>query len=171
MKQPGQTKLYIVPCTLSESQAFVAQHHRHHLPSIGHKFSLGVSDSAGQVRGVAMIGRPVARRLDDGLTLEVNRLATDGCPNACSALYAAAWRACVALGYRRLITYILDTEPGVSLSAAGWRCVGEVKGASWSCPSRPRVDKHPTQGKLRFGVSLPSAVLSCPPLSEPASLW
>lgn len=82
-----------------------------------------------------------------------NKNNLDGCPNACSALYAAAWRACHALGYRRLITYILDTEPGTSLVASGWKCVGEVRGRSWSCTSRPRVDKSPTQGKLRFEVS------------------
>lgn len=106
------------------------------------------------MRGVVMVGRPVARGLDDGLCLEVTRLATDGCPNACSALYAASWRACRALGYRRLITYILDIEPGTSLAAAGWKCVGEVRGRSWSCVSRPRVDKSPLQGKLRFEVCL-----------------
>ena len=72
--------------------------------------------------------------------------------NACSKLYAAAWKAARALGYRRCITYILDTERGASVTAAGWRCVGKAGGGSWSCKSRPRVDKHPTQGKLRFEI-------------------
>jgi hypothetical protein len=145
-----QPRLAVVPCTRSEAQAFVRQHHRHHRPSVGDVFSLAVADEAGAVRGVAMVGRPVARALCDGWTLEVTRVATDGCPNACSALYAASWRATRALGWRRLITYTLDTESGVSVRAAGWKLVGEVTGRSWSCPSRPRVDKHPTQGKLRW---------------------
>jgi hypothetical protein len=88
---------------------------------------------------------------DNGLTLEVNRVATDGCPNACSALYGAARRACFALGYQRLITYTLNTEPGSSLRGAGWKCLGErgrLNGRSWDMPGRPRVDKHPTQMKL-----------------------
>lgn len=144
----SQLRLQIVPLPLDEANAFVRQHHRHHQPVVGHKFSLGVADEAGEVRGVAIVGRPVARGRDDGLTLEVTRLATDGCANACSALYAAAWRAARALGYRRLGTYILASEPGTSLRAAGWRIVHEVTGRSWDCASRPRVDKHPTQGKL-----------------------
>jgi len=144
-------KLHVCPLPLDEANAFVAQHHRHHQPVIGHKFSIGVADEAGEVRGVAIIGRPVARMLDDGLTLEVTRLATDGCPNACSALYSAAWRAAKAMGYRRIGTYILDTEPGTSLVAAGWRCVNaRAGGGEWGRDGRPRVDKHPTQGKLRW---------------------
>jgi hypothetical protein len=82
----------------------------------------------------------------------VTRLCTLGHKNAPSMLYAACWRAARAIGYRRLITYILDSEPGTSLRAAGWRCLGEVRGRSWSCDSRPRIDKHPTQGKLRWEV-------------------
>jgi hypothetical protein len=142
--------LDVVPCDFDEACAFVGQHHRHHKPPRGQKFSVAVADRDGAVRGVAIVGRPVARGLDDGRTLEVTRVATDGCANACSALYAAAWRATRALGYRRLFTYTLDTEPGTSLRAAGWRLVGEVRGRSWSCTSRPRVDKHPTQAKLRW---------------------
>lgn len=100
---------------------------------------------------MAVVGRPVARHNDDDWTAEVTRLAVvDGQPNACSLLYGAAWRACRALGYRRLITYTLSTEPGTSLRAAGWRVVGEVRGRSWDTPTRPRVDRHPTQDKLRW---------------------
>lgn len=108
------------------------------------------TDEASEPCGVAIIGNPVARMLDDGWTAEVTRLCTTGERNACSILYAAAWRACRALGYRRLVTYILDSEPGTSLRAAGWQCVGEAGGGSWGRADRPRVDKHPTQGKLRF---------------------
>ncbi len=87
-----------------------------------------------------------------GWTLEVTRCATDGTTNACSALYAAAWRAARALGWRNLITYTLSTESGTSLRAAGWRVVGETPGRSWNVPSRPRVDTHPLQTRLRWEV-------------------
>ncbi len=144
--------LEIVPMDFAEANAFVAEHHRHHRPMPGCKFSIGVSDGT-KIVGVAMVGRPVARMLDNGWTLEVNRVATDGTKNACSILYAAAWRTARAMGYKKLITYILDTEPGTSLTAAGWKCIGAAGGGSWSVPSRPRVDKHPTQGKLRWEVA------------------
>jgi len=146
-------KLRIVPCDFDEACAFVLQHHRHHKPPVGHKFSMSVVDEKDVVRGVCIVGRPVARRLDDGMTLEVTRLATDGVRNGCSSLYGAAWRACKSLGYSRLITYILDTESGASLKGAGWRCLGVRGGGSWSTPSRPRVDKHPLQKKLLWDVS------------------
>jgi len=136
--------LRLTPVSLAEAKAFVERHHRHHAPSVGHKFSIGVADDEG-VHGVAMVGRPVARGYDDGLTLEVTRVATDGARNACSMLYGAAWRAAKALGYRRLITYTLAEEPGTSLRGAGWRVIHEVRGRGWSCESRPRVDLHPLQ--------------------------
>lgn len=148
-----QGRLMVVPVSLREAAAYVLAHHRHHLPPRGHKFSLAVADEMGEVRGVAIVGRPVARHLNDGWTLEVTRVATDGCPNACSALYAACRRAAFALGYRRVVTYTLESEPGTSLRAAGWKVVGEVTGRSWSCPSRPRVDTHPLQDKLRWEVA------------------
>lgn len=141
----------VVPLPLAEANAFVARHHRHHGPVVGHKFALGLADRDGQVRGVAIVGRPVARMLDDGLTLEVTRLATDGSKDACSALYGAARRAAFALGYRKLVTFILRSEPGTSLRAAGWKVVGEASGGgTWSRPSRPRVDAHPLEPKLRW---------------------
>lgn len=99
--------LELIPMTLREANAFVEQHHRHHKPVVGHKFSIGVSDGE-KVVGVAIVGRPVGRFLDDGWTLEVTRLCTDGTHNACSMLYAAAWRAARAMGYRRVVTYILE---------------------------------------------------------------
>ncbi|NBW20375.1 MAG: hypothetical protein EBR82_71650 [Caulobacteraceae bacterium] len=143
-----QTKLVIVPVDFAEACVFIKKHHRHHAPPVGHKFSIAVADETETIRGVCTVGRPVARHLDNGWTLEVNRVATDGCPNACSALYGAAWRATRALGYRRLITYILNTEPGTTLKAAGWKCLGEAGGGTWNNASRPRIDKHPTQTKL-----------------------
>ena len=142
--------LTIVPCTFKDACVVIGRLHRHHLPPVGAKFSLAVADETGDIRGVATVGRPVARHLDDGWTVEVTRVATDGCDNACSALYAAAWRAARALGYRQLITYTLQSEPGTSLRAAGWRVVAQTKGGSWSAPSRPRTDKHPLEPKLRW---------------------
>lgn len=149
-----QEKLTIVPCTQDDANTFVGSYHRHHAPlKVGYVFCVAVADSAGEIRGVAIIGRPCARMLVDGWTLEVRRVATDGCPNACSALYSAGWRAARALGYRRLITYILDTEPGTSLTAAGWKCIGQSGGGNWGREERPRIDKHPTQGKLVWEVA------------------
>ena len=145
-------KLALVPMDLGSANAFVEQIHRHHKKVVGHKFSLAAM-LGDVVVGVVIVGRPVSRGRDDGWTLEVTRLATDGTRNACSFLYGAAARAAFALGYRRVGTYILASEPGTSLAAAGWRCVGEVKGRSWSCASRPRVDKHPTSDKLLFEVA------------------
>lgn len=142
-------RLVRVPLDLDEANAFVARYHRHHRPVVGHKFSLGAA-LADRIVGACIVGRPVSRVRDDGMTLEVTRLCTDGTKNACSFLYGAAARAAFALGYRRIGTYILASEPGTSLTAAGWRQVGEVRGRSWSCPSRPRVDTHPTEPKLLF---------------------
>jgi hypothetical protein len=145
--------LQVVPISLAEANAFVEQHHRHHGKVVGHKYSIAVADPSGTVRGVACVGRPVARKQQDGWTLEVNRVATDGAKNACSMLYGAAWRVARALGYRRLITYTLATEPGTTLRAAGWRLVGETPGKSWSVPTRPRYDRHQLGLKLRWEVA------------------
>lgn len=144
--------LQLTPITLREANAFVEQHHRHHGPSRGCIACVAVAMD-GTVRGVAIVGRPVARAADDGWTAEVTRCCTDGARNACSMLYAAAWRATRALGYRKLITYTLPAEGGGSLRAAGFRVVGQVSGRSWSCPSRPRVDTQPLQDKLRWEIA------------------
>lgn len=143
--------LEIVPITLEEANEFIARNHRHHRPVIGHKFSIGCQEGTGDnehICGVAIVGRPVSRHLDNGWTLEVTRCCTDGTRNACSALYGAAWRAAKALGYKKLITYTLNTESGSSLKGAGWKCIGERGGGSWSRRIRPRVDTHPLQKKL-----------------------
>ena len=143
------TRLEIVPMTLREANAYVEQHHRHHGPVAGQKYSIGLSDGE-KIVGVAIVGRPVSRHLDDGWTLEVNRLCTDGTKNACSMLYAAAWRAARAMGYKRLVTYILESENGASLRAAGWKCVGQAGGLRWTGERRPEVDLYPAQMKIRF---------------------
>jgi hypothetical protein len=145
--------LTILPCELAEANAFVEQHHRHHGRVVGHKFSIAVAEGE-RVCGVAIVGRPVSRRLDDGMTLEVTRCCTDGTKDAASALYGAARRSAFALGYKKLVTYTLNTEPGISLKAAGWKNLGAAGGGSWSVPSRPRVDKHPTQGNIRWEAQL-----------------
>ena len=149
MRPSGVVPLELVPLTLREARAFVAQHHRHHRAPQGGLFACG--DAAGKdIAGVVIVGRPVARQVVDGYTAEVTRLCTLGAKNACSMLYGAAWRAARALGYRRLITYTLASEGGASLRAAGWRLIGEAGGGSWSRSGRPRVDQHPTQIKLRW---------------------
>ncbi len=119
--------------------AYVDEHHRHHDPPQGHQFSLGVQTDDGRLVGVAIVGRPVSRNFDNGLTVEVTRVATDGTTNACSALYAAAWRTARSAGYRRAITYTQDGESGASLRAAGWRKVADLPARpGWDAPSRPR---------------------------------
>lgn len=155
--------LELVPITLREANAFVEAHHRHHGPSRGCIVCVAVAREMASFRdftkvapvicGVAIVGRPVARNLDDQWTAEVTRLCTDGTLNACSMLYAASWRAVRALGYRRLVTYTLESEGGASLRAAGFKVVGQVTGRSWSCQSRPRVDTAPHQDKLRWEIA------------------
>lgn len=144
-------RLRVVPITFAEARVYVRSHHRHHLPPLSHLFSIAAAIDD-QIVGVAIIGRPVARMAQDGTTCEVTRLATDGTPNACSFLYRAAWRAARSLGYRRLLTYTLSTEPGTSLRAARMTLIGEAGGGSWSRKSRPRVDTHPLQRKLAWEI-------------------
>jgi hypothetical protein len=141
--------LRIVPCTLREANALILALHRHHRPARGCILTLSCADD-GRVCGVAIVGRPVSRHLQDGFTAEVTRLATDGSRNACSILYGASWRAARALGYLKLVTYTLPSEGGASLRAAGWRCLGEAGGGSWSRKGRPRIDTHPLQAKIRW---------------------
>jgi hypothetical protein len=140
MPEPTKERLTLCPITLTEANEMVEDQHRHSVPVVGHKFSLAaaVGDT---VVGVSIVGRPVARGLDDGFTLEALRVCTDGTKNACSFLYAASWRATRALGYRRLVTYTRQDERGTSLKAAGWKIVGEVTARSWHTPSRPRVNR------------------------------
>ena len=139
--------LELQPITYKEACAFIAEHHRHHLPPQGWKFGVAANDGE-KVIGVITVGRPVARFLDNGWTLEVTRCCTDGTRNANSFLYSAAWRAAKALGYKRLITYTLPEEGGASLRASNWKLIGEAGGGYWNCQSRPRVDTHPTGQKL-----------------------
>jgi hypothetical protein len=146
-------KLTVSPVTLREARAYCNRHHRHHRAPQGGLFAIACADQSGTMRGVVIVGRPVSRMLQDTWTAEVTRLATDGTKNVCSLLYSAAWRAARAIGYRRLVTYILSTEPGTSLRAAGWRCVGQTSGGTWNRQDRPRVDMHLLQAKFRYEVT------------------
>ena len=139
--------LRAVPVTLREANSFVALHHRHHPPVVGHKFSIGaMRDDV--LAGVVIVGRPVSRRRDDGMTLEVTRLCSDGSTNVCSFLYGRAAKAAFALGYTRIGTYTLPDEGGASLRASGWKLIGERGGGEWNTPSRPRQPmKSPTGQK------------------------
>lgn len=155
-----------IPITLKEANNFVEKYHRHHGTVVGHKFSIGASIN-GKLVGVAIIGRPVSRFLDDGTTLEVTRLCTDGSRNVCTFLYSKAARIAKEFGYKKVITYILQSENGSSLKASGWRLEdGNCGGTNWSVPSRPREvepmqlsffperRKYPDEKKKRWGKDL-----------------
>lgn len=158
--------LVIRPISLNDANNYVENFHRHHRKAQGHKFSICCMDDD-RLCGVAIVGRPVARRLDNGRTLEVIRLCTDGTKDACSKLYGACARVAKEMGYEKIITYILQSETGTSLKASGWKLELEnAGGRSWSSPSRPRevVDsqlslfgerpKYPTESKKRYSKIL-----------------
>jgi hypothetical protein len=150
--------LELVPITLAEANAFVLRHHRHHQAVLGAKFCLAVAqmraNDTGGIVGVAIVGRPVSRHLDDGWTLEVNRSCTVDTKNVNSMLYGAAWRVTRGLGYRRLITYTLLSESGASLRGAGWRVIAQRAARSWAADSRerPRVDQSAPQQRLLWAA-------------------
>lgn len=140
----------IVPLSVTDAREVVRQFHRTHRPPKSGLFAVGIAMD-GEIVGAAIVGRPVARGLADGWTAEVTRVAVrDGIKNGCSMLLGACWRAARAIGYRRLVTYTLASEGGISLRAAGWKEVARVRGRSWSCASRPRVDHQPAQEKIRW---------------------
>jgi hypothetical protein len=151
------TTLRLAQCELADANAFVAQVHRHHKPVQGHRFSLGATVD-GKLVGVAVVGRPVARLVNSRAVVEVSRLATDGTKNACSFLYAAAARAARALGYKKIQTYILATEPGTSLKAAGWVVAAYVKGEAWTrrgaFAGQERRTDQPNGDKTRWEMDL-----------------
>jgi hypothetical protein len=160
MKPP----LRVVPVTLEQAREFVSRLHRHHPAPVGHRFSVGAWDvEACRLVGVAVVGRPVARMLDQRRMVEVTRLCTDGTANACSLLYGAAARAAGALGYFCAITYTLSREDGASLRASGWWGEADATaGNSWSVPSRPRVVNEKSLGPkwrwVRFLSEWPDAL-------------
>ncbi len=148
------------PISFRKACDFVTKVHRHHKPPRGHKFSISVVNDDDEIIGVAIVGRPVSRVLDDGFTAEVIRLATDGTKNACSMLYGASWRASKGMGYTKIVTYILESESGVSLRASGWSFDGMTKGGRYWKQGRSenhtgftknRTEyEHSTQSKQRW---------------------
>ena len=138
-----------ISLSLKEANEFVASIHRHHKPVHRDKFRVGAVVN-GKLVGVAQVGRLVSRVLDDGKTVEVVRLATDGTPNVCSYLYSRCARASKELGFKRIITYTLESEIGTSLEASGWKYDGTTNGGSWDTPSRRRKDNAPTCKKKRY---------------------
>ncbi len=121
----------IIPITLREANSFVNEHHRRHSATVGCKFAIGLEHDD-KLCGVAICGRPVSRHLDDGFTIEINRLCTDGTYNACSMLYSACCRIAKAMGYKKAITYILESENGASLKASNFICEGIAGGTHWT---------------------------------------
>jgi len=113
-----------------------------------------VIDNKKNLRGVAIVGRPVSRYLDNGLTAEVTRMCTDGYKNACSFLYAACAKIAKLMGYDRIITYILATEKGTSLKASNWICDGTRGGGNWNTPSRPRKNSIYSDKKIMYSKNL-----------------
>ena len=142
--------MHIYPISIKDANNFVKLYHRHHKPVVGAKFAIAAMHDA-EIIGVIICGRPVARNADDGLTLEVTRLATSGHKNACSLLYGAAARASKALGYSKIQTYILDTEIGTSLKASGWEFEALTGGGKWvRTDGSQRNNDHPLNKKQRW---------------------
>ena len=139
----------IAPITFKEASAYINKHHRHHRSTIGCKFCISVVDDNGQIHGVAVCGRPVSRFLDDGLTLEINRVCTDGTRNACSMLYGVSCRIAKEMGYHKVITYILASESGTSLKASNFVCEGEAGGIHWT-GTRNKGQDIPAEMKTRW---------------------
>ena len=149
------SSLQIIPISISGAIAYVSRWHRHSSAPRGGLFAVAcIVSGAVEPCGVAVIGRPVARMMQDGRTCEVTRLATDGTRNACSFLYSAAKRVAQALGYTRCITYTLASESGASLRAVGAVPTVRVVGRSWDTPSRKRTDKTVSQraDKVRWSL-------------------
>lgn len=140
---------------LQDANEWVAAYHRHHKPCQGHRFSLQVMDEDGVTHGMAIVGRPAARKTCQRCVLEVSRLVTDGTPNACSALYGACARVARALGVWRIQTFILDSEPGSSLRGSGWVFDGISAGGSWARPTRPNARRdQPECPKQRWILTI-----------------
>lgn len=135
--------LKIVPIELAEANELVSRWHRHHKPSQGHRFSVGCVNGQGEFVGAAIVGRPVARKVNWRTTVEVVRLVTNGTKNACSMLYAAAAKIAREMGYYKIQTYILDVESGVSLLAAGWKCEAETAGGAMETYGRKAPQERP----------------------------
>lgn len=147
----GGDDVKLVPVSIREASLYVAHHHRHHRPPRGALFALGAEHDDTLV-GVAIIGRPVARGLQDGRTVEIVRLCTDGTRNACSFLMGRSRRAAAALGYQRVITYTRLDEGGASPRAAGYEQIELLPARSWAEASvaRERHDQSAPAERVRW---------------------
>ena len=143
--------MIIVPITLKSANEFVILHHRHHKPAQGHKWSIGLIEN-NEIVGVAIVGRPVARGSDNGLTAEVTRLCTNGIKNGCSMLYGAAARVAKEMGYVKIQTYILDSELGISLKATGWKMETVTAGGQWKYTGGQNAAQINQQKKNKGGL-------------------
>ena len=160
--QYKRSTMNAIPLELKQANAFVENLHRHHVPVHRDKFRFGCIDDDGTLHGVIQLARPVSRMLDDGKTIEVVRCCTDGYFNACSFLYSKAARIAKEMGYKKIITYILQSESGISLKAAGWQLdKNGCGGGSWNRPCRPREllnsqkrIKYATEKKQRWSKNL-----------------
>lgn len=144
--------LKIRPISIKEAQDFVKQYHRHNLPPVGGKFAVACHDEAGRLCGVAICGRPTARRSDNGTTLEIYRNCTDGTRNACSKLYGACLRIAKHMGYRRVVTYSLESENGASLRASNFILEGTAGGLFWTGERHRSYYVSPEEMKNRWAV-------------------
>ena len=143
----------IKPISLKKANEFVSNNHRHNKPVQGHKWSLGLYDELGNLIGVGITGRPIARLLDDGLTLEILRVCTNGERNANSMLYGRICKIARLMGYKKIITYTLTIESGVSLRAVGAKPEAEIKGGGWNRKNRPRKNqKISFEKKIRWSL-------------------
>lgn len=139
----------IAPITFKEASEYINKNHRHHKATVGCKFCISIIDDEGNIHGVAVCGRPVSRELDDGFTLEINRVCTDGTRNACSMLYGACCRIAKNMGYRSVVTYTLQSENGASLKASNFICEGKAGGTHWT-GVRDKGQDIPAEIKLRW---------------------
>lgn len=144
----------IRPITLKDANQFIKTNHRHHAPVTGCRFAISSYDD-GKLIGVAICGRPLSRFLDNGLTLEITRLCTNGTKNTCSFLYGACCRVAKAMGYKKVITYILMSENGASLRASNFVLEAEnAGGKAWTGKRKPKSNIYPAEMKKRYAKTL-----------------
>ncbi len=141
--------LKIKPIHLKQANEFIKQHHRHNLPTVGGKFAVACYDNE-RLCGVAVCGRPTARKLDNGTTLEIYRNCTDGTRNACSKLYGACVRIGAAMGYTKIITYILESENGASVKASNFICEGKAGLKNQTGARQQEYSVAPAEYKKRY---------------------
>lgn len=142
--------LHIEPISIRKANDYVESNHRHHGIKKGCRFAIGCFDEERVLHGVAICSNPVARNADDGLTLEVSRLCTDGTHNACSILYGACARIAKEMGFRKIQTYILESETGISLKAFGWSCEGKAGAPNWMVNASERTKERNSFEQMTF---------------------